>query len=159
MRLILLAALASTALSACTVRYTVSAESGENTPIATAAAYAPALSTMNAARAAAGLPELVASAELTSAAETQLNHILSSGNFSHEGPGGNSLGDRVRGAGFCMGGPVGENIAYGQASAEAAASGWLGSPGHRANILRAGTDYYGMADAQGYYVMVIGGAC
>ncbi|NDV01577.1 CAP domain-containing protein [Pseudoroseicyclus tamaricis] len=159
MRHVVLAVLAATALTACTVRYTVSAESGENTPVATPAGYASALSTMNAARAEAGLVPLTGSAELMSAAQTQLSHVVSTGQFSHTGPGGNTLGDRVRGAGFCMGGPVGENLAYGQQSADAAAAGWLQSPLHRANILAQGTDYYGLADAEGYYVMVIGSAC
>jgi uncharacterized protein YkwD len=58
--------------------------------------------------------------------------------FSHDSPGGASLMDRVRRAGF-RGFFVGENIAWGSGSyAEPAhiVSGWMQSPGHRANILR-----------------------
>lgn len=59
--------------------------------------------------------------------------------FSHSGPEGNNIGDRVRDAGICYR-AVGENLAKNFNVAEpveAAVSGWMNSEGHRKNILTA----------------------
>jgi uncharacterized protein YkwD len=62
------------------------------------------------------------------------------GYFSHDGPGGSPL-SRMRAAGYvsrARGYEVGENIAYGTlwlSTPRAIVSGWMHSPGHRANIL------------------------
>lgn len=54
--------------------------------------------------------------------------------FSHEGKDGRAVGDRAQQAGYRWR-RVGENIAAGQETAEAAVSGWLDSPGHCANLM------------------------
>ena len=59
--------------------------------------------------------------------------------FSHSGPEGDNIGDRVRDAGICYR-AVGENLANNFNVAdpvEAAVSGWMNSEGHRKNILTA----------------------
>ena len=59
--------------------------------------------------------------------------------FSHSGPEGNNIGDRVRDAGICYR-AVGENLAKNFNVAEpveAAVTGWMNSEGHRKNILTA----------------------
>ncbi len=59
--------------------------------------------------------------------------------FSHTGPGGEDVGDRVRAAGLCYR-AVGENLAKNlnvPHPARTAVSGWMKSKHHRANILTA----------------------
>jgi uncharacterized protein YkwD len=57
--------------------------------------------------------------------------------FSHAGSDGLSAGDRLGNAGYDWA-EVGENIAAGQPTVSAVMSAWLNSPGHCANIMRAG---------------------
>ena len=54
--------------------------------------------------------------------------------FSHTGSNGSSVGDRVTAEGYNWTN-VGENIASGQTTPEAALESWLNSPGHCANIM------------------------
>jgi uncharacterized protein YkwD len=57
---------------------------------------------------------------------------------------------------------IGENIAAGYANSDATCSGWMQSPGHRANILRPSYRYIGGGYAHGsrgygrYYVQDFG---
>lgn len=44
---------------------------------------------------------------------------------------------------------VGENVAYGYTTGRAAVRGWMGSPGHRANILEPGYRLMGLAARRG----------
>lgn len=72
--------------------------------------------------------------------------------MSHSGPGGNSVGDRVREQGYSWR-MVGENIAAGQRSANSVFDSWVRSRGHYANILKdAYTDVgFGAARADARY--------
>jgi uncharacterized protein YkwD len=54
--------------------------------------------------------------------------------FSHTSPDGRTFGQRIRAAGWA-GGALAENIAAGQSDAVAVMKDWMGSAGHRANIL------------------------
>ncbi|WP_152205012.1 CAP domain-containing protein [Marinobacter changyiensis] len=56
--------------------------------------------------------------------------------FSHTGPEGVQIGERVDDRGYNWS-AVGENIAAGQNSVDQVVDGWLSSPGHCANIMRA----------------------
>lgn len=58
------------------------------------------------------------------------------GAFSHTRPNGSSFSTALKeqGASYRA---AGENIAYGQRSAEQVMEGWMNSSGHRANILNA----------------------
>lgn len=56
--------------------------------------------------------------------------------FDHEGQDGSTSAERIRRTGYHAG-TSGENIAAGQLTPEEAVSGWLKSPGHCANIMRA----------------------
>lgn len=82
----------------------------------------------NAERVAAGLPELIWSDELAVAADIRAEEIIT--NFDHVRPDGTKcyvLSDLIHG----------ENIARGpHASGQEYVSGWMGSEGHRENILR-----------------------
>jgi uncharacterized protein YkwD len=53
--------------------------------------------------------------------------------FEHNSPDGKTPWDRIKAAGYSQ--PGAENIAMGYATAQAVVSGWMNSPGHRANIL------------------------
>lgn len=54
--------------------------------------------------------------------------------FSHQGKDGRAVAQRATQAGYRWR-AIGENIAFGQDSAEEAIAGWLDSPGHCANIM------------------------
>jgi uncharacterized protein YkwD len=56
--------------------------------------------------------------------------------FSHTGPEGLGTGERVDERNYSWS-AVGENIAAGQNSVDQVVDGWLSSPGHCANIMRA----------------------
>ena len=84
------------------------------------------LNLVNAARAQAGVPPLALSSELNNAASTRAGELVSL--FSHTRPNGTEWHT-------VSGSARGENIAYGHGSVQAVFDGWMGSDGHRANIL------------------------
>jgi uncharacterized protein YkwD len=90
----------------------------------------------NAARRAAGLYALTRSVNLMSAAQLQADQMAKTGTLAHEIPGAAypTLKSRLAAASYEMR-AAGENIAEGQRDAAEAVSTWMGSPGHRANIL------------------------
>ncbi len=64
--------------------------------------------------------------------------------FAHQNPDGESPFDRLREAGIAWSGGAGENIAWGYPTAAAVLAGWLGSPGHRANLENCGYSHHGV---------------
>ena len=90
------------------------------------------VSLVNAERAKNGLPALTVSTKVQQAAQTRAGELKSS--FSHTRPSGASCFTALREAGVSYT-RAGENIAYGQNTPAAVVQAWLGSPGHRANIL------------------------
>ncbi|MEL7209824.1 MAG: CAP domain-containing protein, partial [Actinomycetota bacterium] len=88
----------------------------------------------NAERAKAGCPALSLDSRLTAAADGHAEDMAANNYFDHRGRNGSSLGSRVTAAGYDWR-RVGENIAAGQRDAEAVLRSWMGSSGHRANIL------------------------
>lgn len=113
---------------------------------------------LNAARAAEGLAPLRENARYGAAAQAHANDMARSGQFSHVGSDGSRLADRVRAQG-CTYRMLAENIAFGQRSEAEVLAGWLGSPGHRSNIMVARADAYGLGKAGIYWVMVLGQGC
>lgn len=101
----------------------------------------PALATqvialINAYRTGKGLPRLSISAPLTASSRWKSLHMAGYGYFAHDDPAppvGRSAFERAKSCGY-RSGTWGENIAWGYASARSVVDGWLGSPGHRANI-------------------------
>jgi uncharacterized protein YkwD len=69
--------------------------------------------------------------------------------FEHVDLAGQSPADRVRGVGYREK-LVGENIAYGPESVDDVVKGWLGSPGHCANIMDPRFEQMGFAYATGH---------
>ena len=86
-------------------------------------------SAVGAALAEAGLAPLGVSACATEQAVARAGVLVAEGRFEHD-----PLGPVLD---ACRAGTVGENLSLGYPSAQAAVAGWMGSPGHRENILRA----------------------
>ncbi|MGW2413221.1 CAP domain-containing protein [Streptomyces tubercidicus] len=91
------------------------------------------LSLVNQERAQAGCSPVTADRELAGLAQDFSDDMARRGFFDHTDPDGDTPWDRAREAG--VDGLGGENIARGQADAEAVMDSWMHSPGHRANIL------------------------
>ncbi|WP_395369397.1 CAP domain-containing protein [Streptomyces tubercidicus] len=91
------------------------------------------LSLVNQERAQAGCSPVTADRELAGLAQDFSDDMARRGFFDHTDPDGDTPWDRAREAG--IDGLGGENIARGQADAEAVMDSWMHSPGHRANIL------------------------
>lgn len=84
------------------------------------------------------------STSLAGAARTQANLMASKDKLSHNlGP---TLRERVRAAGFE--GAVGENVAGGHPTLEAAIQGWLDSPAHKNTLLTDKFTEFGLAVAR-----------
>jgi uncharacterized protein YkwD len=90
----------------------------------------------NAARADARVAPLVASAELDAVARAHARDMAERRYFSHTTPDGVTFTQRLTANGVAYR-RAGENIA-GNSSAAGAVAAWLGSSGHRANILSGG---------------------
>ncbi|MFC4070095.1 CAP domain-containing protein [Actinoplanes subglobosus] len=88
---------------------------------------------VNVERTKGGCTALTVSAQLTAAARDHSAWMARTGTFSHTGSGGSSFVTRSEAAGYAS--PSGENIAWGYRTASDVVSGWMNSPGHRANIL------------------------
>ena len=90
------------------------------------------LSLVNKERAKAGLPAYATTQPLSTGANARAKELTRT--FSHTRPNGSSFFTALRqyGAPFTA---AGENIAYGQQTPQAVVTAWMGSPGHRRNIL------------------------
>jgi uncharacterized protein YkwD len=89
----------------------------------------------NVERQKAGLPPLIMNPQLTDAAQTYSQVLASSGCFEHTCGAVPNFADRATQAGYAGWNALGENIGAGYPSADAVVAGWMGSDGHRANIL------------------------
>jgi len=82
----------------------------------------------------AGRAELTWNDQLAQAAQAHADDMSRRDYFAHESPEGGTVGDRTTQAGYDWAW-IGENIAAGQTSAEQVMQEWMGSPGHKKNIL------------------------
>ena len=97
-------------------------------------ARAEMLAQVNAQRRKAGAPALKMDRDLQQAAQGHAQDMLARGYFAHKSPSGTSVRERSREAGYQWR-TIGENIAEGQTSVDEVVTTWMGSPGHRQNIL------------------------
>ncbi|MGW2063463.1 CAP domain-containing protein [Streptomyces sp. NPDC001937] len=104
-----------------------------SSPAADTSAQAAVLALVNQERAKVGCSPVTASASLASLAQDFSDDMAARGFFSHTDPDGQTPWDRATKAGVT--GLGGENIARGQADAQAVMASWMNSEGHRANIL------------------------
>ena len=114
----------------------------------------------NAERARHGLPAAHRRPRLAAAAQAHSADMVRRGFFAHESPDGRQVWDRAVAAGYAYR-KVAENIAAGQRTAEEVVRGWMGSPGHRANILDGDLTQIGVGRADGgsygvYWTQVFG---
>ncbi|TFV59031.1 CAP domain-containing protein [Geodermatophilus sp. DF01-2] len=105
------------------------------------------LTLVNEARAWAGCAPVVADAPLAAVARAHSADMRDRDYFSHTSPEGLSPFDRAEQAGVDY--SRAENIAYGQAGADAVMQAWMDSPGHRENILDCELTKLGVGVAEG----------
>jgi uncharacterized protein YkwD len=91
------------------------------------------LSLVNTERSKAGCVALTESTALDGLAQAFSEDMAARNFFDHTDPDGHTPWDRAKKLGITSLG--GENIARGQADAQAVMTAWMNSPGHRANIL------------------------
>ncbi len=103
------------------------------------------LDLVNEERAKAGVSPLTLNQKAVSAAQVRAQEIAV--NFSHTRPDGTGYSTALKAAGLNFT-RSGENIAYGQRSAEAVMNSWMNSSGHRANILSSQYDSIGIGHYQ-----------
>ncbi len=96
------------------------------------------LALVNQQRAAAGCGALRSDSRLAAAARGHSQDMAVHDYFSHTGLDGSTFVDRIAAAGYPRRDAAAENIAAGYPTASAVMAGWMGSPGHRANILNCG---------------------
>lgn len=116
---------------------------------------------VNQERAKAGCGPVSSNGALDAAAQGHSADMATNDYFSHTSLDGRSFADRIRGAGY-SGGTIGENIAAGQGSASSVMASWMGSSGHRANILNCSFRHIGVGVARGgsygtYWTQTFGG--
>jgi uncharacterized protein YkwD len=105
------------------------------------------LSIINAYRKENGLGELVFSPKLTQAADWLSRDMAEKGYFSHTDSLGRSAGARIDA--FDYDASWGENIAWGNSSAEATFAQWKNSPAHNTNMLNPSWKGIGIGRAVG----------
>lgn len=119
------------------------------------------LAAVNEARAAArdcggvrypAAPALVLEPRLTRAAASHSEDMRAHGSMSHTGSDGSSVAQRVEREGYRFA-ALGENVAWGYPTTEAVMAGWLGSPGHCANIMNAAFEELGAGVAGTYWTL------
>jgi uncharacterized protein YkwD len=118
------------------------------------AAVAATLCLLNQERSDHGLKAFAESATLDRAADDYAADMVKRRFFDHVSPGGGTMMDRIKAAGWVPNGSwsAGENIAWGSGSLASPASivdGWMHSAGHRANILDGGFSQIGIGIAAG----------
>jgi uncharacterized protein YkwD len=86
-------------------------------------------------------------AQLFNAAAGHSSDMAGKNYFSHTGLDGSTFSQRITAAGYAWK-TAGENIAAGQSSIQSAMNGWLQSPGHCANIMKASYVDVGVSCAQ-----------
>ncbi|GAA3503773.1 hypothetical protein GCM10019016_108850 [Streptomyces prasinosporus] len=106
---------------------------------------------VNAERGKVGCSPVKVNTALTGAAQKHSEDMAASGTMSHTGSDGSSPADRITRAGYSWS-TYGENVAHGYSTPEQVMAGWMGSPGHKKNILNCSFKEIGVGLAQpGHY--------
>ena len=144
-------------LAACSPSRTSSPVPSTNTTPASSSLKDAALAQVNAARAQArncGSKAYAASkalawnTKLEAAAKAHNQDMLANNFFDHTGSDGSTPVIRAERTGYAWT-AIGENIAAGQDTLEVAMRGWLGSPGHCANIMNPNFTEFGLGALKG----------
>lgn len=105
---------------------------------------------VNSERAKGNLPALCLNKQLGVAAQLHSDDQQSCGAMSHTGCNGSSMSERITATGYSRS-MSGENVAWNQRSAGQVMSSWMGSPGHRANIMNPSFKNIGIGLSDGFY--------
>ncbi|MEE1752769.1 CAP domain-containing protein [Streptomyces sp. SP18CS02] len=116
-------------------------------PAVPADVAAQVVSLANKERAKVGCSPLAVNAKLTTAAQNHSEDMAAHNNMSHTGSDGSDPGQRITRAGYTWR-AYGENVAYGYSTPEQVMTGWMNSPGHKANILNCSFTEIGVGLAQ-----------
>ncbi len=103
---------------------------------------------VNAERARAGCRPLTVAPALSEAARAHSSDMAARRALDHRGARGDGPGDRITAAGYRWSAWA-ENIAHGQPTPARVVASWIGSPGHRANIVNCDLRQMGVAVSQG----------
>lgn len=101
------------------------------------------LAQINAQRAAAQVPGLSWCASLERSAQGHADDQAIHNTMTHVGSDGSTVGMRDERAGYNGWTAIGENVAYGAATADQVMALWMNSPDHRANILNSAYTHFG----------------
>jgi uncharacterized protein YkwD len=110
---------------------------------------------INEERATAGVRPVRTNGSLRQAAAGHSNSMVQDGFFEHTSPSGRTFIDRISNTGYTRGARrwlVGENLVWGsgsQSTPQSMVEAWMGSPAHRANLLRERFREIGVAAARG----------
>lgn len=117
---------------------------------------------VNAFRAQNGLAPLSWNDRLAGAALSHAQDLDRSGTFGHVGSQGSTLQGRLKASGYrwCA---AAENVSRGQPTPARVVSGWIGSPGHRENMLKTNVHEAGAAlsaeRGRNVWVLNLGAGC
>ena len=147
----------------------ISAQNQAPAPAPAPAAAQPAgweaemLGAVNFHRAANGVAPLVACGNLNEAAQAHSQDQADHSSMSHNGSDGSTVGERAGRAGYAGWYRLGENVAYGYPDIASVMAGWMGSSGHKANILDGRFTHLGVGRARSgtgpwYWTQVFGAA-
>jgi len=92
---------------------------------------------------------------LAKAAQVHSNDMRNNNNFSHTGTDGSEHWERMEAQGYNWG-MTGENIAWGQSTPKEVMEGWIKSPGHCKNMMKAGFEDIGVGKSGKYWTQVFG---
>lgn len=114
-----------------------------------------ATKSINAIRAAKGMPAVSYSTKLEKIARGHASDMHKRGYFSHKGRNGSTVGKRAKRGGYrwCL---VAENIAKGQKDIRQVMEDWRTSPSHYKNLVRKGIREFAVAKEGDVWVMVLG---
>lgn len=113
---------------------------------------------LNKARADNGLGALSPNTRLAAAAQSHAQDMVQRGYFAHQSINGTTPATRVRANGYCYR-FVAENLASGQYNEASVIAAWMGSPGHRQNMLARNAREYGLGRQGNMWVLVLGTPC
>ena len=106
---------------------------------------------INRERTAAGLSSVSTCGALNQTAQGYAEVLIGTRDISHTGPDGSNLQARVANTGYVGWSNIGENLAAGQGTVDEVMGAWMGSSGHRANILKPEFTHVGFGRAKGLY--------
>lgn len=130
--------------------HVASSQTGSVLAYATSMSRSELLSATNAFRAQNGLGPLSLNGQLNTSSQNKAQHMVNNNYWAHDAPDGTTPWYFFDQAGYNYI-RAGENLAYGFNTSQETVNGWIGSPGHRANMLGDYKDVgFGFVDGPNY---------